>query len=171
MQFRIRVFRMLDIKIRLIVVSGIANQNVNLTGNGNVVAARAGGNGNGNSGTQITAEECQLSRTAIKTKREDFCLSTDLVLIAQKKEANPTIEAKNRSDEHSRGTVEQHPATIEETRAYFESLYNILVTEVEKVNTVNRKMKEMNTDLTTELARYRGVGIKSLLMLFGSYYY
>ncbi|GJR82637.1 hypothetical protein Tco_0153422 [Tanacetum coccineum] len=60
------------------------------------------------------------------------------------------------SMEQIRGTVEQHPATIEETRAYFESLYNNYVTEVEKVNTVNRKMKETNADLTTKLARYRG---------------
>ncbi|GJX34217.1 hypothetical protein Tco_0245774 [Tanacetum coccineum] len=52
-------------------------------------------------------------------------------------------------------TVEQHHATVEETRAYFESLYNNLAIEVEKVNTVNRKMKETNADLTTKLARYK----------------
>ncbi|GJV94451.1 gag-pol polyprotein [Tanacetum coccineum] len=52
-------------------------------------------------------------------------------------------------------TVEQHPATVEETRAYFESLYNNLAIEVERVNTVKRKMKETNADLTTELARYK----------------
>ncbi|GKD11786.1 hypothetical protein Tco_1196193 [Tanacetum coccineum] len=68
---------------------------------------------------------------------------------------NNEIFTQEEHVEHSGGTVEQHPATIEETRAYFESLYNNLVTEVEKVNTVNRKMKEMNTDLTTELVRYR----------------
>ncbi|GKA95204.1 gag-pol polyprotein [Tanacetum coccineum] len=33
------------------------------------------------------------------------------------------------SMEHSEGTIEQHPATVEETRAYCESLYNNLVTE------------------------------------------
>ncbi|GKA30214.1 hypothetical protein Tco_0716519, partial [Tanacetum coccineum] len=54
------------------------------------------------------------------------------------------------------GTVEQHPATVEETHAYFESLYNNLVTKVENVNTVNRKIKDTNADLNTELARYRG---------------
>ncbi|GJZ06627.1 hypothetical protein Tco_0540420 [Tanacetum coccineum] len=59
------------------------------------------------------------------------------------------------SVEHNRGTVEQHPATVEETRAYFESLYNNLVIEVKKVNSVNHKMKETNVDLTTELARYK----------------
>ncbi|GJW57529.1 hypothetical protein Tco_0104260 [Tanacetum coccineum] len=57
------------------------------------------------------------------------------------------------SVEHNGGIVKQHPATIEETRAYFESLYNNLVTEVEKVNTIDRKMKETNADLTTKLAR------------------
>nr|GEU87662.1 hypothetical protein [Tanacetum cinerariifolium] len=38
------------------------------------------------------------------------------------------------SVQHSGGTVEQHPTTVEETRTYFESLYNNLVIEVEKVN-------------------------------------
>nr|GEU61215.1 hypothetical protein [Tanacetum cinerariifolium] len=50
-------------------------------------------------------------------------------------------------------TVKQHP--VEETRAYFEPLYNNLAIEVEKVNSVNRKMKETNDDLTTQLARYK----------------
>ncbi|GJT99576.1 retrovirus-related pol polyprotein from transposon TNT 1-94 [Tanacetum coccineum] len=59
------------------------------------------------------------------------------------------------SVEQDGGTVDQHPATVEETRAYFESLYNNLAIEVEKVNLVNHKMKETNVDLTTELARYK----------------
>ncbi|GJR11397.1 retrovirus-related pol polyprotein from transposon TNT 1-94 [Tanacetum coccineum] len=59
------------------------------------------------------------------------------------------------SVEQSGETVEQHPATVEETHAYFESLYNNLVIEVEKVNTVNRKIKEIHPDLTTKLARYK----------------
>ncbi|GKE58253.1 hypothetical protein Tco_1497438, partial [Tanacetum coccineum] len=61
-------------------------------------------------------------------------------------------------DEHveqSGRTVEQNPTTIEETHAYFESLYNNLAIEVEKVNTVNRKVKETNADLTIELAKYK----------------
>ncbi|GKC88954.1 hypothetical protein Tco_1149603, partial [Tanacetum coccineum] len=53
------------------------------------------------------------------------------------------------------GIVEQRLATVEDTRAYFESLYNNLDIEVEKVNTVNRKMKETNVEMTTELARYK----------------
>ncbi|GJR33009.1 hypothetical protein Tco_1109241 [Tanacetum coccineum] len=59
------------------------------------------------------------------------------------------------SVEQDGGTVDQHLATIEETRAYFELLYNNLAIEVEKVNLVNHKMKETNADLTTELARYK----------------
>nr|GFB26357.1 hypothetical protein [Tanacetum cinerariifolium] len=52
-------------------------------------------------------------------------------------------------------TVEQHSANFEETRALYESLYQNLAVEVEKVNSVNRKLKETNADLTTELARYK----------------
>ncbi|GKB10324.1 hypothetical protein Tco_0844247 [Tanacetum coccineum] len=61
----------------------------------------------------------------------------------------------NSSVEQNRGTVEQHSATNEETCAYHESLLNNLVVEVDKVNTVNRKMRETNAELTTELARYK----------------
>ncbi|GJX42736.1 gag-pol polyprotein [Tanacetum coccineum] len=53
------------------------------------------------------------------------------------------------------GTVEQHSATVKETRVYHESLFHNLADNVEKVNTVNRKMKETNAELTTELARYK----------------
>nr|GEY02737.1 hypothetical protein [Tanacetum cinerariifolium] len=55
----------------------------------------------------------------------------------------------------SRGELEQHPDTIEEIRAFYE-LYNNLVIEVEKVNTVNCETKEANVKLTAELASYRG---------------
>ncbi|GJR33464.1 hypothetical protein Tco_1209148 [Tanacetum coccineum] len=59
------------------------------------------------------------------------------------------------SVEQSGGTVDQNPATAEEIHAHFESLYNNLATKVERVNMVNRKMRETNADLTTELARYK----------------
>nr|GEX68451.1 hypothetical protein [Tanacetum cinerariifolium] len=59
------------------------------------------------------------------------------------------------SVEQSGGTVEQHPANVEEKRTLYDSLYHNLAIEVEKVNTVNRKMKETNVELTTELARYK----------------
>nr|GEV92650.1 hypothetical protein [Tanacetum cinerariifolium] len=52
-------------------------------------------------------------------------------------------------------TVEQHSANFEETRALYESLYQNLAVEVEKVNSVNRKLKETNADLTTQLEGYK----------------
>ncbi|GJT92809.1 hypothetical protein Tco_1081654 [Tanacetum coccineum] len=62
------------------------------------------------------------------------------------------------SVEQSGGIVDQNPATIEEICAHFESLYNNLATKVERVNMVNRIMRETNTDLTIELARYKTQG-------------
>ncbi|GJV87810.1 putative reverse transcriptase domain-containing protein [Tanacetum coccineum] len=59
------------------------------------------------------------------------------------------------SVEQSGGIVEQHPTTIEETCTYFESLYNNLATEVEKVQLVKIANKETNAELTTKLARYK----------------
>nr|GFA93687.1 hypothetical protein [Tanacetum cinerariifolium] len=59
------------------------------------------------------------------------------------------------SVEQSGGTVEQHPINVEETRVLYDSLYNKLAIEVEKVNTVNRKLRETNAELTNELARYK----------------
>nr|GEY16769.1 reverse transcriptase domain-containing protein [Tanacetum cinerariifolium] len=53
------------------------------------------------------------------------------------------------------GTVEKPSANVEETHAYHESLFHNLAVEVEKINSVNRKMKETNAELTTELARYK----------------
>ncbi|GJY42286.1 retrovirus-related pol polyprotein from transposon TNT 1-94 [Tanacetum coccineum] len=65
------------------------------------------------------------------------------------------IQTDQLSAKQSEGTVDQHSATVEETRAYHESLFHSLATKVEKVNLVNRKMKETNVELTIELARYK----------------
>nr|GEV39130.1 integrase, catalytic region, zinc finger, CCHC-type, peptidase aspartic, catalytic [Tanacetum cinerariifolium] len=59
------------------------------------------------------------------------------------------------SVEQSGGTVEQHTANVEKTCVLYDSLYNNLAIEVEKVNTVNRKLSETNVALTTDLARYK----------------
>nr|GEY08444.1 integrase, catalytic region, zinc finger, CCHC-type, peptidase aspartic, catalytic [Tanacetum cinerariifolium] len=59
------------------------------------------------------------------------------------------------SMEQSRGIVEQHPANVEETRVLYDSLYHNLAIEVEKVNSVNHKLRETNAELTTELARFK----------------
>nr|GFA60652.1 hypothetical protein [Tanacetum cinerariifolium] len=59
------------------------------------------------------------------------------------------------SMEQSGEIVEQHPANFEETRALYDSLYQNLAIKVEKINMVNRKLKETNADLTTELAIFK----------------
>nr|GEX02935.1 retrovirus-related Pol polyprotein from transposon TNT 1-94 [Tanacetum cinerariifolium] len=61
------------------------------------------------------------------------------------------VISKVTSVEQSGETVEQHHANFEETRTLYDSLYQNLAIEVEKVNTVNHKLKETNADLTTEL--------------------
>nr|GEU78043.1 hypothetical protein [Tanacetum cinerariifolium] len=65
------------------------------------------------------------------------------------------VISEDSSVEQSGGTLEQHPANVEETRALYDSLCNNLEIEVEKVNTVNRKLSESNAELTTDLARYK----------------
>ncbi|GKC61380.1 integrase, catalytic region, zinc finger, CCHC-type containing protein [Tanacetum coccineum] len=148
----------------------------NQNGNANVVAVRAGGNGirnNGNqircynyrgvghyarncteeAGVQLQAEEFDLMATAAKNEEIEE-VNVNLNGQFEANDNNVTL-ADSRMDPSGR-IVEQHPATIEETRAFYESLYNNLVIEVEKVNMVNRKMIEANVKLTAELARYKG---------------
>nr|GEW59889.1 reverse transcriptase domain-containing protein [Tanacetum cinerariifolium] len=86
-------------------------------GNGNVVAARAEGNSNGNNKNLLLIPRKKEAR--IQLQAEEFDL----------------MDAAGDLDEIEKGIVEQHPATVEETRAYFELLYNNLIIEVEKVNT------------------------------------
>nr|GEY11837.1 eukaryotic translation initiation factor 3 subunit D-like [Tanacetum cinerariifolium] len=100
-------------------VGGNANQN----GNGNLVAIRAEGNAAGHNGIQLQAEEFDLMAVAADLDEiEEF--NANCILMANLQE-----------------TVEQHLANVEETRALYDSLYQNLATEVEKVNTVNRKLK------------------------------
>nr|GEX63282.1 hypothetical protein [Tanacetum cinerariifolium] len=65
------------------------------------------------------------------------------------------VISEDTSVEQGGEIVEQHPANFEETRVLYESLYQNLAIEVEKFNSVNRKLKETNVDLTTELARFK----------------
>nr|GFB15869.1 hypothetical protein [Tanacetum cinerariifolium] len=65
------------------------------------------------------------------------------------------VISEDTSMEQGGEIVAQHPINFEETRALYESLYQNLAIEVEKVHSVNRKLKETNADMTTELARYK----------------
>nr|GFD41876.1 Gag-Pol polyprotein [Tanacetum cinerariifolium] len=92
-------------------------------------------------GIQLQAEEYDLMTAA-----------TDLNEI-EEVNANCILMANLRPASSSGGEiVEQHPTNFEETRTLYDSLYQNLAVEGEKVNSVNRKLKETNADLTTELA-------------------
>ncbi|GKB23366.1 integrase, catalytic region, zinc finger, CCHC-type containing protein [Tanacetum coccineum] len=83
----------------LIVISGIANQNLNPNGNGNVVAARAKGNGNGNNKNQIQCYNCRglghlVRNCIVKPRRRDAAYLQTQLLIAQKEEAGIQLQAK-----------------------------------------------------------------------------
>ncbi|GJW45299.1 hypothetical protein Tco_0074098 [Tanacetum coccineum] len=149
----------------LIVVSGIVNQNVNPT---KIVCCSNRDKGDleeikeVNANYILMANLQQASTSGTQTNKApvyDSDGSAELLKPIsephQVQQNDSNVISTVSSVEQSGGIVEQNPTTVEETRAYFESLYNNLAIEVEKVNTVNRKMKETNADLTTELARYK----------------
>ncbi|GJR09449.1 hypothetical protein Tco_0792101 [Tanacetum coccineum] len=91
------------------------------------------------------------------TQEEQYTKLLDLISEPHQVQQNDSNVIPDASSvEQSEGKVDQNPATSKEIRAHFESLYNNLAAEVERVNMVNRKMRETNADLTTELARYKG---------------
>ncbi|GJT71718.1 hypothetical protein Tco_1031004 [Tanacetum coccineum] len=118
--------------------------------NDNVVAARAEGNGNGNANNMIAQRE----EAGILLQAKEFDLMAIVGDIDEIEEVNANCILMANLQQAST-SVEQNPAIVEETRAYFESLYNNLAIEVKKVTTVNHKIKETNADLTIVLARYK----------------
>nr|GEW45445.1 hypothetical protein [Tanacetum cinerariifolium] len=139
-------------------VHNVRNQNPNR--NGNVVTARAEGNAIGknadldeikkvNSNCILMANLQRASASGTQTDKAPVYDTNESV------DNGSNVISEVSSVEQSRGTIYQHPATVEENCAYFESLYNNLAIEVEKVNTVNRKFRETNADLTTKLVRYK----------------
>nr|GFA34368.1 hypothetical protein [Tanacetum cinerariifolium] len=169
----------------LIVVPRIANLNVNQIGNGNVVAARAKvmviGTMEIKYGVTTIEDWVILLGTLQQAKKKGYLdeikeVNAKCILMANLQQAStsgtqidkaPVYDsdgsAENDSDvismvssvEQGGGILKQNQATVEETCALYDSLYNNLAIEVEKVNTVNRKMKETNAELTIELARYK----------------
>nr|GEY09462.1 hypothetical protein [Tanacetum cinerariifolium] len=125
------------------------NGNHNQIENGNLVVARAEGNTAGQNGNQIRCYNYRgvghyARNCTVRPRKRDVAYLQTQLLIAQKEEAGIQLQAEEE-------TVKQHPANFEETRALYESLYQNLAIEVEKVNSVNRKLKETNADLTTKL--------------------
>nr|GFA65434.1 hypothetical protein [Tanacetum cinerariifolium] len=152
----------------LIGVQGNGNQNQ--IGNGNLVAARAEGNAAGQNANQIRCYNCRGVDGS--TEVHENCDDNEIFnMFSQEEQYNELLEpipeshqvpqndndviSKDTSVEQGGETVEQHPVNFEETHALYESLYHNLAIEVEKVNSVNRKLKETNVDMTTELARYK----------------
>nr|GEU48713.1 hypothetical protein [Tanacetum cinerariifolium] len=161
-------------------VQNVGNQNglIGVQGNGNQNQI-----GNGNlaqheeAGIQLQAEKYDLMAAAADLDEIEK-VNANCILMANLQQASTSEEhytellepipelhqvPHNNNDvisedtgvEQGGETVEQHPANFEETRALYESLYQNLAIEVEKVNPVNRKLKETNVDMTTELARYK----------------
>nr|GEW85322.1 hypothetical protein [Tanacetum cinerariifolium] len=111
---------------------------------------------------QLQAEEFNLVAAAMDLDENEE-VNANCILMANLQQAltsgthtgkAPVYDSNGSAEYGTRwGTADQHPATVEETRAYFESLYNNLATQVEKFNTVNCKLRETKADLTTKLAR------------------
>ncbi|GJT37439.1 hypothetical protein Tco_0937304 [Tanacetum coccineum] len=197
MQFRIRVFRMLEIRMGCYNYRGLGHLTRNCTVRPRrrdvaylqtqlliaqkdevgiqlqaeefdlMAAAQAS-----TSGTQTNKAPVYDSDGSAEVQLHDKCYNDEIFnMFTQEEQYTELLEpipkpyqvlqndsnviSEVSSVEQGGGTVEQHPVTVEETRVYQESLVLNLVSKVEKVNIVNCKMREINTKLTTKLARYK----------------
>ncbi|GKA14112.1 reverse transcriptase domain-containing protein [Tanacetum coccineum] len=118
-------------------------------------------------GIQLQAEEFDLMAAAVDLDEIEE-VNENCILMANLQQAStlgtqtdkaPIYDSDGSAEvssvEQGVRIVEHHPTTSEETHAYQESIFHNLVAKVEKVNSVNRKMKETIAELTTELARYK----------------
>nr|GFC01209.1 hypothetical protein [Tanacetum cinerariifolium] len=134
------------------------NGNHNQIGNGNLVAVRAKGNATGQNGNQIRCYNC---RGVAEVHNYENCDDNEIFnMFTQEEQFTELLEpipdqhqvpqndnnviSEVTSVEQSGETVEQHSVNFEETRAVYDSLYQNLAIKVEKVNSVNHKLKETN---------------------------
>nr|GEW04641.1 integrase, catalytic region, zinc finger, CCHC-type, peptidase aspartic, catalytic [Tanacetum cinerariifolium] len=142
----------------------------NQIGNGNLVAVRAEGSAAGQNGNQI--RNC-----TVRPRRRDAAYLQTQLLITQKEEAGIQLQAKELAEVHNYENCydneifnmftqeEQYtellelipePQQVPQNNNVISKDTNVeQVIEVEKVNSVNRKLKVTNADLITELARYK----------------
>nr|GEZ28891.1 hypothetical protein [Tanacetum cinerariifolium] len=103
------------------------NGNHNQIGNGNLVAARAKGNVAGQNGNHIRCYNC---RGIVPQNDND-------------------VVSEVTGMEQGGEIVEQHPVNFKETRALYDSLYQNLATEVEKVNSILDLNKQLSKEKST----------------------
>nr|GEU84958.1 putative ribonuclease H-like domain-containing protein [Tanacetum cinerariifolium] len=125
------------------IMKGIVNRN----GNENVVTALTEHNDNGKIANQIRiqlqVEEFHLL-AAVVDREEIEKVNANCILMANLHQASTLGTQTDKALVYDLDRSAELPATIEETRAFNDSLYNNLVIEVEKVNRVNRETKEAN---------------------------
>nr|GEY66548.1 retrovirus-related Pol polyprotein from transposon TNT 1-94 [Tanacetum cinerariifolium] len=120
------------------------NGNQNPNGKSTLVVARAKGNATGHNGNQIRCYNCrgveEKYTKLLEPIRESY----------QVPQNDNNVISEVTSMEKSGETVEQHPANVKKTRALYDSLYQNLAIEVEKVtsNSIHtpQKSKVMNND-------------------------
>nr|GFD01822.1 hypothetical protein [Tanacetum cinerariifolium] len=124
------------------------NEIQNPIGNGNLLAAHAEGNAAGQNANQIRCYNCR--GFGIQLQAEEYDLMAAAADLDEIEENDNVVISEDTGVEQGGETVKQHPVNFEETRALYDSLYQNLAVEVEKANSINRKLKETNADLTTE---------------------
>ncbi|GJS58874.1 hypothetical protein Tco_0653658 [Tanacetum coccineum] len=152
----------------LLVVPGIANPNVNQHGNGNVIVARAKGTGNGNNGDLDEIEEVNANYGSAEVHHDTNCYDNDIFNMFTQEEqytelldpiTEPHMIQQNNSNviyvessvEQSGGTVEQHPATVEETQQRITKEINALhLSSAKTITTLNEEIANLNNQLSKE---------------------
>nr|GFA40377.1 hypothetical protein [Tanacetum cinerariifolium] len=128
------------------------NRNQNQIRNGNLVAARAEGNAAGQNGNQISKHQPRvLSLTKLSSYDSDGSAEVHDYENCDDNEIFNMFTQEEQYTELLEPIPDQHQVPRNDNIVISENL----AFEVEKVNSINRKLKETNADLTTELARFK----------------